>query len=96
MGSRRNIRTGFTKRFLFTTEEHFQANDVVAWVDEEEVIQHAAYCIDGDLFFNKNGQTFFNPWKIVHGDELKKEWERYTLRVYRKSLTVDLGVIKYE
>jgi hypothetical protein len=67
------------------TEEHFQANDVVAWVNDEGIIQHAAYCIDGDLFFNKNGQTFFNPWKIVHGDELKKEWEKYTPSVYRKS-----------
>ena len=62
----------------------YQATDVVAWVNEEEVIQHAAYCIDGQLFFNKNGQTFFNPWKIVHYDELKKEWEKYTPRVYRK------------
>ena len=71
-------------------DEHFQAHDVVAWVDEHGVFQHAAYCIDGDLFFNKNGQTFFNPWKIVHWDELKKEWERYTIRVFRKS-----GVIQY-
>ena len=76
---------GLQNASYLQTDERFQANDVVVWVNEEEVIQHAAYCIDGDLFFNKNGQTFFNPWKIVHGDELMKEWEKYRSRVYRKS-----------
>ena len=66
------------------TAKEFAEGDVVAWVDEEKVIQHAAYCIDGQIFFNKNGQTFFNPWKIVHWDELSKEWERYAPCVYRK------------
>ncbi len=67
------------------TDEEFREGDVVAWVNEDEIIQHAAYCIDGHLFFNKNGQTFFNPWKIVQWDELKEEWKRYRPRVYRKS-----------
>lgn len=67
------------------TDEKFQKGDVVAWVNESEIIQHAAYCIEDQLFFNKNGQTFFNPWKIVHWDELKEEWKRYTPRIYRKS-----------
>ena len=67
------------------TDEEFREGDVVVWVNEEGIIQHAAYCIDNQLFFNKNGQTFFNPWKIVRWDELQKEWTRFETRVYRKS-----------
>ncbi|MBB4826778.1 hypothetical protein HNO89_004060 [Sporosarcina luteola] len=66
------------------TEDRFEGGDVVAWVNEEGIIQHAAYCIEGSLFFNKNGQTFFNPWKIVEWTELENNWSRYTPQVYRK------------
>lgn len=67
------------------TDEEFRKGDVVAWVNDDGIIQHAAYCIDNHLFFNKNGQTFFNPWKIVEWDELQEEWKRFTPQVYRKS-----------
>ncbi|QTD43116.1 hypothetical protein [Sporosarcina sp. Te-1] len=66
------------------TEERFKGGDVVAWVNEEGVIQHAAYCIEDDLFFNKNGQIFFNPWKIVDWAELEQNWDQFTPQVYRK------------
>ena len=66
------------------TKDDFREADIVVWVDKEETIQHAAYCIDNHFFFNKNGQTFFNPWKVVHWDELNKEWGKYRTRVYRK------------
>lgn len=65
--------------------DKFEEGDVVVWVNENDVIQHAAYCIDGNLFFNKNGQTFFNPWKIVSWDELNQEWERYIPHVYQQN-----------
>lgn len=75
---------GLKNAFYSPTDDKFQKGDVVTWVNEEGVIQHAAYCIDDQLLFNKNGQTFFNPWKIVQWDDLKEEWERYTPQVYRK------------
>lgn len=68
----------------FKVDDSAKAGDVVAWVNEEGTIQHAAYCIDGQLFFNKNGQTFFNPWKIVDWNVLKEEWKRFTPFVYRR------------
>ncbi|MFC5602834.1 hypothetical protein [Sporosarcina koreensis] len=72
---------------LFTkVEDRFSAGDAVVWSDEHSNVQHAAYCIDGQLFFNKNGQTFFNPWKVVDWMELEEEWKRYTPSVYRKKL----------
>lgn len=66
-------------------EDGFKAGDAVVWIDENGHVQHAAYCIDGQLFFNKNGQTIFNPWKIVDWTVLEKEWKRFTPHVYRKN-----------
>ena len=66
------------------TEDHFRATDVVVWVNEENVIQHAAYCIDGHLFFNKSGQVFTNPWKVIEWEELEQSWCHFTPVVYRK------------
>ncbi|WP_391115846.1 hypothetical protein [Psychrobacillus sp. L3] len=66
------------------TEEGLQEGDVVTWINDGGVIQHAAYHIGNQLYFNKNGQTFFNPWKIIHWKELNEEWNAYTYRIYRK------------
>ena len=66
------------------TEDSFIGGDVVAWVNDSGVIQHAAYCIEDDLFFNKSGQIFTNPWKIVDWAELEQSWEQFTPQVFRK------------
>ncbi|WP_391201367.1 hypothetical protein [Psychrobacillus sp. L4] len=66
------------------TQEGLQEGDVVTWINDGGVIQHAAYHIGNQLYFNKNGQTFFNPWKIIHWKELCEEWNAYTYRIYRK------------
>lgn len=68
---------------LVETQE-LVAGDVVVWVTEEGQVQHASYHIGNGLFFNKNGQTFFNPWKIIGFSELQTEWERHSLNVYRR------------
>jgi hypothetical protein len=64
--------------------DEIKKGDVITWVNNGEVIQHAAYHIDNNLFFNKNGQTFFNPWKITHLNKLNEEWQQYKMKVYRK------------
>lgn len=64
--------------------DEIKKGDIVAWIDEEEVIKHAAYHIDNNFFFNKNGQTFFNPWKITDWAKLNEEWSQYRKRIYRK------------
>ncbi|MCA0987419.1 hypothetical protein [Guptibacillus algicola] len=66
------------------TSGKIQCGDVITWVNENNSIQHAAYYIGNDLVFNKNGQTFFNPWKIVHIDQLNEQWNQYTKKIYRK------------
>ncbi|WP_430787334.1 hypothetical protein VBD025_16175 [Virgibacillus flavescens] len=70
--------------YSLTSSQECKAGDVVTWEDKEGVIQHASYHIGSNLFFNKNGQTFFNPWKIVDFNEFKDQWNKYRLRVYRK------------
>jgi hypothetical protein len=59
--------------------------DILIWRDDQERIKHASFHIDKHYFFNKNGQTFFNPWKIIHIRELDEEWSHYQVHVYRKS-----------
>lgn len=67
---------------LVQTEELIEG-DVVVWQTDEGQIHHASYHIGNKLFFNKNGQTFFNPWKIIRFDELQAEWRQYSLKIYR-------------
>lgn len=74
-----------TRASFTRIEDDFAGGDVIIWVDDNGNTQHATYCIDGQLFFNKNGQTFFNPWKIVDWTELEEEWKRFKPYVYRRN-----------
>lgn len=58
--------------------------DIVIWRNDQNRIVHASFHINQHYFFNKNGQTFFNPWKSVHMRELEEQWSDYTISVYRK------------
>ena len=58
-------------------------HDILVWRDKQEHIVHASFHIDKHYFFNKNGQTFFNPWKTVHMRELDEQWGMHTVKVYR-------------
>jgi len=59
-------------------------HDILIWKDKQDRIIHASFHLDKQYFFNKNGQTFFNPWKTVHMRELDDEWGMHTVHVYRK------------
>lgn len=59
-------------------------HDILIWKDKEERVIHASFHIDQHFFFNKNGQTFFNPWKTIHVRELDEEWGHFQVYVYRK------------
>lgn len=58
------------------------SGDVVIWSNAEGIVQHASYCLGKGLFFNKNGQTFFNPWKVIDQHGLYSEWKPYSRTVY--------------
>lgn len=59
-------------------------HDILIWKNKEGSLIHASYHIDQHYFFNKNGQTFFNSWKIKHVRELDEEWGHCEVHVYRK------------
>ncbi len=75
---------GLKRADFFQISDVIEKGDIITWVNESGVIQHAAYHIENNLFFNKNGQTFFNPWKITDLNKLNEEWGQYKLNVYRK------------
>lgn len=56
--------------------------DIVVWSNPQGTIQHASYCLGQDLYFNKSGQTFFNPWKVEERDKLFRDWAHLENQVY--------------
>ena len=58
---------------LIKSEELIEGG-VAVWETDEGQVQHASFHVGDELFFKKNGQTFFNPWKITDFDELQAEW----------------------
>ncbi|MFC7373069.1 hypothetical protein ACFQPF_15620 [Fictibacillus iocasae] len=71
--------------YSLTSSEELVQGDIAIWENRQGVIQHAAYHIGDELFFNKSGQTFFNPWKIVDFAELKENWNECKISIYRKT-----------
>lgn len=72
-------------QYFVTNKGEINTGDVVTWENQEGIIQHASYHIGNNLFFNKDGQTFFNPWKIVSWTELESEWNEYRFKIYRRN-----------
>lgn len=64
-------------------QEELLEGDIVIWESSEGTVQHASYHIGNELFFNKSGQTFFNPWKLITFSKLQAEWSPYVLKIYR-------------
>lgn len=75
---------GLTNAHYALTHDGLCEGDVVTWKNSAGMIQHASYHIGNNLFFNKNGQTFFNPWKVVSLNELNEEWDGFGRNVYRR------------
>lgn len=65
-------------------QDDMQNGDVITWVNANQVVQHASYSIGNGLYFNKSGQSFFEPWKIVRFNEINMMLENCEVQVYRK------------
>ncbi len=63
-----------------------KSGDVLVYLDDQDNIQHATYCITENLFFNKNGQTLFHPWKLVTKSDLTNNWGKMNRTLYRKQM----------
>lgn len=65
-----------------TAESLIISGDVVAFHDEQDIV-HAAYALTPDRFLNKNGQSSFNPVKVIDLETLRAEWVDYSKVIYR-------------
>lgn len=59
-----------------------QPGDVVIFHKRE--FQHAAYCVAPDRFISKNGQSRFNPIRVVDMAMLRNDWRRSEIMLYRR------------
>lgn len=55
----------------FVVEGNFELGDVVAFLDEEGNLFHAAVYIADDLLFSKNGISAMAPWTLMSIDDIK-------------------------
>jgi hypothetical protein len=59
------------KENYFIVESDFELGDIIAFLDEEGDIFHAAVYIADDLVFSKNGISAMAPWTLMSIDEVK-------------------------
>lgn len=63
--------------------DQLEPKDILLWKNDNADIIHASFHLENHLFFNKDGQTFFNPWQIVKKETLLRNWGRKNISVYR-------------
>jgi DNA-binding transcriptional ArsR family regulator len=59
------------KEDYFVVEADFELGDIVAFLDQEGDIFHAAVYIADDLLFSKNGISAMAPWTLISLDDIK-------------------------
>ena len=59
-----------------------QSGDVIVF-SQADVPVHAAYVIAPDRMLNKNGQSMFNPVRVVNRAMLDADWADATSQIYR-------------
>ncbi|WP_064093435.1 hypothetical protein [Rossellomorea aquimaris] len=64
----------------------FKEGDVLVWFNTHSIPIHAAYVLNENFVFNKNGQTIFNPWQLVKIEDVLDRWEHpeSKLKHYRR------------
>lgn len=60
-----------------------QAGDVVTFWNEANRLVHASFCIEPNVYFNKNGQVRFNPFNLITHDELLSHWGQMRIQLER-------------
>jgi hypothetical protein len=72
----------------FIIETDYKLGDIVALIDSNGSVIHAAVYIAGDILFSKNGISSMAPWTFMTLDEVKKyyKWDTENPRVivYRR------------
>lgn len=60
------------------------AGDILVFV-KDSTATHAAFYIGDNLYFEKPGQDFYEPWRIEYFDRWESEWPDAKLSIFRKT-----------
>lgn len=71
-------------RLKLVSIDSLQPSDILVWKNEKNKVLHASFHVGDGYFFNKDGQSFFNPWQLVHIETLLNTWGNERIEVYRK------------
>lgn len=63
--------------------DDWRSGDVIVFQQDGQTI-HAAYCLVDGSMLNKNGQSSFNPIKVIGAETLVAEWPECDVVVYRR------------
>ncbi len=65
------------------TNDNYYQDDIVVFKKNERIV-HACYCVDGNLFLNKSGQSRFNPIVLLPLDSIIKDWQDCCYEILRR------------
>ncbi|MBS4172815.1 hypothetical protein [Bacillus sp. FJAT-49736] len=63
--------------------DQLEPKDILVWKNQNAAFIHASFHLGKGLFFNKDGQTFFNRWQIISEADLYRSWGSKNLSVFR-------------
>jgi hypothetical protein len=58
------------------------ARDVAVFSEKGKVV-HAAYALSSEIYFEKPGQDFYEPYRIAKFSNASREWPKTALTIYR-------------
>ncbi|WBF53982.1 hypothetical protein [Macrococcoides canis] len=64
-------------------ESSFNSGDVICFY-QENFLTHACYAIDDEYVFNKQGQTFWEPWTIERFETIQNNRDEVNYKIYKK------------
>ncbi|MBL7687154.1 MAG: hypothetical protein JNJ49_03895 [Bdellovibrionaceae bacterium] len=72
-------RRGFTKE----KSDSPRRGDVLVFLRKNTPV-HAAYVLDDETYFEKPGQDFYEPYRLVRLKKWKQEWPKSKIEIYRR------------
>lgn len=71
-------------KYVKKSTKDFKSTDIIVFIDKQQNIIHACYCVNKDLFLNKSGQSRFNPIVLLPFEHIIKDWSDYEYYVFSK------------
>ncbi|WP_340391429.1 hypothetical protein [Macrococcoides caseolyticum] len=65
-------------------ESSFNSGDVICFY-QDTILTHACYAIGDEYVFNKQGQTFWEPWTIERFETIQSKRDEVHYKIYKKN-----------